>query len=590
MGEINSAFGQKFTKFVITYKSLLSSYKKNLLFGAMLLFTTNIISATLPRFINLGVNLIEKNQPQQMSLFIYSFTFSSIRQIIFYIFMLAILGFFIRTQSRVVLFNIGRYIEKNLRSKIFDHLLVMDDFFYKKFSVGELMNYLTTDITNARLFSGFAMLNIINLFFVFLTTVPFLFSINTVLAFLALLPFPLVILATSGITQRLYLQTKEYQKILGSLQEHVQESLSAAQIVRLFHNQDFEESRFAVINEQNFIASMKLAKVRVLLYPIMRMVIGVCLFIILLIGIKFIVSNKITLGDFVEINARILQLTWPAMSVGFVLSIYQRGRASLFRINDLLERRPEILDGSIDISNIHKIEVKNFSLKIGDSFELKNISFVAEKGKVLAIAGLTGSGKSTLIRAICRRIPVEQGSILIDKFDINNIFLKSFNENLSIANNEPFLFNTTIRENVLLGNPVSNIEFEQVIKDVKLYDEIAKMSDGVNTVIGERGILLSGGQRQRLGLARALLLKRPVLILDDALTAVDIETENFIWTNLLKRSPYQLIIIVTNRPQLLMKADEILFMDQGKIRLRGRHDDLLRNDDLYSRLIGISYE
>lgn len=583
------AFDRPLDEPVLTFKKLMSKHKVRLFFGSTLLLLTNLTLALVPRITNLGVSIVENKKPSQFSVFGFIFGFSNIYQIILIIVLLAILGFFIRTFSRVVLFNIGRVIEKEVREKLFFHISIMDDQFFQKQSVGSLMNYLTTDMTNIRLFSGFAILNILNIVFVFATTLPFLFSANKTMAALALLPFPLVIFATSSLTQKMYHKTKEYQRVLGSLQEHVQESLSGAHIIRLFFKHKEESERFFLINQKNYQSAMDLAKVRVLLFPSMRLMIGFCVSLILLMGGLLIIKGNISLGDFIEINARVLQLAWPAMSIGFVLSVFHRGQASLSRINDLLYIKPLIIDGTKNIKNINRIDVENLSFKVSEYFSLNHINFNLKKGQVLGIVGQIACGKSSLLKLLYRRQLAPIGKIFIDGNDINDISLLGFYENVSIVNQEPFLFHQTIKENISFNDPnVSIDEIYNVLEKVFLKKEILNFKNGLDTVIGERGITLSGGQRQRLALARALIKNRPVLILDDALSAVDIETENNLIKSLFLEKNARLTIIATSRISAIKQADEILVMQKGSIIERGTHEELIKMGKYYLSLLGIS--
>ena len=341
---MNKRLGKKITKKAISFSGLIWPYWSRLILGAFLLFCSNGIIVLLPTLINVGVSIFESEQSQNVN-FGYSLEITKISSIAFLLTFLAIFGALIWILSRVVIFGVGRSIERDARKILFYQLSIFDDPFFSTHPVGDLMNHLTNDISNIRMVAGFAILNIMNIILIFLFTIPMLFVINTELAFCALVPFPLVIISMSGLSKRLFATSKTYQEKLGEMVSHIQENLLGAHLVRLYHRQTGEEKRFAQKNEQCYKAAIKQAKVRLLLLPLMRLIVGLALALILFIGGRAIILGSISVGDFVEINARILQLTWPAISIGFVMSMYSRGKASIERVNKLLTYKPGIVDG-----------------------------------------------------------------------------------------------------------------------------------------------------------------------------------------------------------------------------------------------------
>ncbi len=309
------AYGYELVHGNLTFFGLLRSRIGALAAGCMLLLVTNLIMAILPLLINGGVSLIEKDTNFTLDLGAFSVDFISVYWILSAIVSLAVFAAIIRTLSRMVIFNVGRDIERDVRGRLFFQISALDDQFFLHSSVGDLMNHLTTDVTNIRMVTGFAALNIINIIFVFCLTIPLLLKIDPLLAICALLPFPLVMIATSGITKRMFFETKAYQESLSELVSHVQENLLGAHVVRLFHQQEQEGSRFKNINKNNFDAGLRLARARALMQPVMRLMVSVAVGIVLYLGGKAVISHRITLGDFVEVNMRILKLSWPAMSV-----------------------------------------------------------------------------------------------------------------------------------------------------------------------------------------------------------------------------------------------------------------------------------
>jgi ATP-binding cassette, subfamily B, multidrug efflux pump len=576
-------YGFKLRNEKFTFMFLLRPYATSLAFGCLLLFITNLIMVCLPLLINGGVSLIERDQDFIFNIFIVAINFSSIYWVLIAIVGFAIVGATMRTLSRVIIFDVGRTIERDIRKKLFFQISVLDEQFFLERSVGDLMNHLTTDVSSIRMVTGFAALNIVNIIFVFCFTVPLLLKIDFLLALVALLPFPLVMITTAGITKRMFHATIDYQAKLSRLVNHIQENLLGAHVVRLFHQQNQEAERFEITNHLTYEAGVKLARIRVLMMPVMRLMVGVSVGLVLYVGGNKVFANEISLGDFVEVNARILQLAWPAMSVGFVMSVISRGQASLQRINDLLDYMPIIKDGQHVLTQVERIDVHNLSLR-----KPGTINFSLKRGQMLGIVGPSGSYKSTMLKAIYRRKLIADGIIFFDENDINNISLSSLYSNISVVLQEPFLFQKSIRENISFQRPDASLkEIDEVIKLVRLDLDFANLSYGIDTIVGERGITLSGGQRQRVALARALLAKRPVIILDDALSSVDANTESHIVSHLRDYLGDAIIIMATHRLFAIRDADEILVMEKGFVKQKGKHEELLRKSSLYQSLWGI---
>lgn len=574
------AFGQKIKVDGLGFLMLLRPHFWSLIFGCWLIMLSSLIMVLMPVLINGGVSLIENEQPFFLNLLFTKLSFANVYHIIIAVVVLAVIGAIIRTASRMVIFGIGRSVERRVRSELFSQLSVLDDRFYSKHSVGDLMNHLTTDVVNIRLVTGFASLNIMNIVFVFCLTVPFLLKVNTILAICALLPFPMVMMATGSISRKMFLATTEYQAQLGQLTDHVQENLLGAHVVRLFHQQAAENDRFLLTNQETYRLGVKLSQVRVLMMPVMRLVVGLAIALVLYVGGSQVLTGQITLGQFVEVNARILQLAWPAMSVGFVMSIYSRGKASLLRVNKLLSYSPTIKDGDHELLGIKKIDVQ---VNIRENA----ISFSLVSGQLLGIVGPSGSHKTHLLKMLCRRTWVPNGSVFYDDHDINNLKLQSLYEQVSIVSQESFLFHKSIRDNICFAKSATVEELNEVLRITRLDQDLLSFPQGLDTIVGERGITLSGGQRQRVALARALIAKKPMLILDDALSSVDAHTEEHIVSSLAEYLKKTIVIMATHRFFVLEKADEILVMDQGQVVGRGTHNELLKENSLYQQLWGL---
>lgn len=585
-----TAFGFHTRLSRVDFLTLLKPHLPSLFAGCVLLLVTNIVMASLPVLINGGVSLIESDRPFTFSLGFVSLTLSTIYAIVGVVFGLAVFGAVQRTLSRMFIFDVGRKVEQDLRGKLFFHLTTLDDRFFNKHSVGDLMNHLTTDMTNVRMVTGFASLNVMNIIFIFFISVPLLMKIDVFLGLCALLPFPLIIFATSGITTRMFHRTMEYQQQLSHMVSHIQENLLGAHVVRLFHQQQQEDERFDATNRETYRAGVALLKTRVLMLPIMRLMVGISVGVVLYFGGLAILSGRIDLGDFVEINARILQLAWPAMSVGFVMSIYSRGKASLQRVNRLLCEMPIVEDGTQNLRDIHGIHVQNLPLIPNVSTEQK-VNFSIKRGQTLGLVGPSGSGKTTLLRMLYRRGIAPFGTIFIDEHEINDLSLQSFYEQVSVVTQETFLFHKSIRDNIIFARPdAQEHEIERVLKITRLDRDLANLQYGLETIVGERGMTLSGGQRQRVALARALIAKKPLLILDDALSSVDADTERHIVSHLRDAQKDTILIIATHRLSAIRNADQILVLQHGRVLSAGLHEELMEMSELYHQLWGVEEE
>lgn len=577
------AFGLSVEPEVISLKALMRPYGRKLGLGGLLLVATNVVMLSLPTLINAGVSLLETGKPITIP-YLGALSFSNIYTVIFLIIVFAIMGAVIRTLSRIVIFDIGRAVERDIRKILFYRMSALDDIFYRKYSVGDIMNHLTSDVMNVRMLTGFAALNIMNIVIIFICNVPLLLAIDPTLALCALLPFPLMALSMSGLSKKLFEASKAYQQKLDALVSHVQENLLGAHVIRLFHKQDDEGARFYKTNDEAYEAAIAQAQVRSLLLPLMRLVMGVSITLIVWVGTLAIAKGRISAGDFVEINARILQLTWPAMSIGFVMSMYSRGSASIMRINKLLSYTPRIFDGKNELKDLAEIVVKDLKLKDGE----QGISFSLKRGQILGLVGTSGSYKSTLIKALTRRFKVPSHTIFFDGHDVSDLELSSFYSLMGIMTEESTLFHKSIKDNICLLKPEASLEeILEVLRITRLDRDLLQWSEGINTIVGERGITLSGGQKQRVALARLLLVSRPLLLLDDALSAVDKETEKHIMHELMIFAKNSMMIIATHHVAALKNADHIIVLDKGAISAEGSFAYLLKHSVLFKELWGL---
>jgi len=576
--------GLKAVKESLSFYDLLKPYAWYLLLGLFYLLCTNAALFVTPRLINLTVQLVEGKSIYFNLIFLKMDKIGSLCVCIIF---LALGGSLMRLLSRRTLFSVGRYVEKDLRQKLFYHLTLLSRNFYECYSVGDLMTHLTSDINNVRLTAGFAILNLLNVVIIFAGTIPILISISPLLAFTSVLPFVLVIMISQSLNRKMFERVKENQAALSKLTEHVQENLNGAQVIRVFHQEMSEERRFANVNQLNFEAAMSLTKLMTTTFPLTRLMGGLGVAVALFFGGREVVEGRISIGDYVEVNARLLQLSWPALSLGFIWPIFARSRASLARINILLQKEPQIVDGTHKEEVLNSIEAKNLSVEVGkDSFlVLKDLYFYLKAHKIFAVVGPSGSGKSTLMRVLAREILVSKGQLFYNHKSSHEWKLENLYRQLTVVSSEAFLFSASVKDNVAFARPNANEdEINAVIDKVGLQKDIEAFPNGIHTTIGERGVMLSGGQRQRIALARALLLRPKFLLLDDCLSAVDAETESKIVEGLKNEKELACLVIVSHQLSTVRFADEIMVLEKGRIIQRGKHEFLLKNCELYATL------
>lgn len=563
--------------------------------GVVWLVLSNVLLLAVPRLVNEGIRAIEGTSRGSI-LSVIGIDAPSVWLLVAAIGVCAAAGGVVRVLSRIVLFNLGRDMERALRSDLFAHLSTLSPTYYRGSSVGDLMSRLTNDMTNVRLMAGFALLNALNAAIIFVATLPLMFSLDATVAALSLLPFPLVLISAQSVSRVMFKRTKENQEALGKLTSAVQENLAGQQVVRAFSREEAELSRFGDVAHTVYGAAMRLAKVRLLMGPLMGLMGSLAIGVTLYAGGLAIVDGRLTVGDVVELNTRLIQLAWPTIAMGFIISVYQRGKASLARINEVFLVQPDIVDGAVQKPVAGDVVAKKLTVEVAKGKPgLIDLDVEVLAGQVLGIVGKNGSGKSTLLRALARQLPCPRDSLFVDGVDVNDWHLRALHQGIGVVPEDGFLFSATLQENLAFGRPdATTADVEAVVDLVDLRRDVASFPDGLLTMVGERGVTLSGGQRQRVALGRAILARPSVLLLDDSLSAVDAETESRIVDALRRgflaagadqaRAPT--LLVVSHRLSAVRAADEIIVLDQGRVSERGRHDALLARNGLYAELWG----
>lgn len=502
--------------------------------------------------------------------------------------LVAVVGATVRIFSRVLIFNAGRKVEFDMRNELFEHLEKLPPSFYQKMPLAQVMSRLVNDLTQVRLLLGPGMLNLTNTALVYAVALPLLFSMDAELAAYSLVGLPLLVLAGRAFARRLYERSLEAQERLGALSAKVQENLSGVMTVRAFQREKDEQAVFSALNDRYLEVNMALARIRGTMFPMMGLAGALGSVIVLWLGGHRIIEGRMTVGMFVEFNAYLAALSWPTVALGWMISIWQRGLASMVRINEIFSAQPTITSGtSTEAAPSGLLEVRGLSFTYPDATKpaLDGVTFTARPGATIVVVGRTGSGKSTLLKTLSRLLEVPRGTIFLDGTDVLELPLSTVRGALSYAPQDAFLFSRTIYENIAFGRPqASDEEVERAVRAASLDGDVAGFPEGLDTLVGERGITLSGGQRQRAALARALILDPKILLLDDSLAAVDTETETRIARALAARGRDRTTILVTHRFAFASEADVILVLDHGKVVEQGTEVELLAKGGVYAEM------
>lgn len=495
---------------------------------------------------------------------------------------------------RLYLIGTARLLEKHLRELLFNHLQRLSPRFYLRHKTGELMAHLTNDITAVRATLGFNIVMLVDA--VILTAVALTMMFTTVdarLTMLAFIPMPFLALGSKKLGRGVYSRFMKVQESFGGLTNTVQENISGARLVQAFSVQESEKIRFLRSSEEYMHHNFHLYRLWGLYDPLIYSCAVISFVLVLLYGGGMVMEGSITIGDFVAFNGYLGLMVWPMLALGWVINITQRGRASMERINRLLEESPEVVDhpqalklGRADLQGDIELERLSFSYYKDSRPVLDNISASFPGGKITALTGRTGSGKTTLVHLLLRFFEPQGGSIFVNGHPLERVPLKLWREIVSYVPQDNYVFSTTIAENIafaLPGPADGNMpDIKRAASLAALDAEIESMPSGYDTMVGERGVTLSGGQQQRLALARALISKPQFLILDDALSSVDISTEEKIMSNL--QEIETTIVIISHRLGALRRAHRILVLDSGRLVEEGDHAGLLEQKGYYYNL------
>ena len=492
--------------------------------------------------------------------------------------------FFMR-QTIIVM---SRQIEYDMKNEIYFHYQTLPLSFYRRNNTGDLMARISEDVGKVRMYVGPAIMYGINLFTLFLMVIPFMFSINPKLTLYSLLPLPLLSVSIYVVNNIINKRSEEIQRSLSGLSTFVQEAFSGIRVIKAFARENDVAKDFEYESNQYKLKSLRLVFVDSLFFPLIMGLIGLSVILTVYIGGIEVFNGQVTTGNIAEFIIYVNLLTWPVASLGWITSIIQRAAASQKRINEFLGVENEIVsEKSISREIQGNISFQNVSFTYPDSGieALKHVSFEIPAGQSLAIIGTTGSGKSTIANLLSRLYDVSSGKIIIDDLDIRDYDISKYRSQLGFVPQDVFLFSDTIKGNIAFGRPgLSLEEIEKAAKDADLLENIQRFPEGFETKVGERGITLSGGQKQRVSIARAIAKSPKILMLDDALSAVDTKTENAILQAMAKIMAGRTSIIITHRVSSAKLADKVVVLDDGIIIEQGTYEELYQADGAFREL------
>ncbi|MGB5988009.1 MAG: ABC transporter ATP-binding protein [Desulfobacterales bacterium] len=558
--------------------------RTSILIGLGCLITVDLLQLMIPRVTKWAVDGMTLGTIEPAALLRYA---------LYIVGMALMMGVF-RYFWRRFLLGTSRRVEEGLRNRLFSHLQTLSAGYFDHTQTGDLMAHATNDIQQIRMAAGMGLVAINDALVLGIAAIGFMVYINLYLTCLVLIPMPLIVLGTRFFGRKMHTRYRDVQAAFAQLTEAVRERFAGIRVVKAYTLEAAETIRVAHYSDQYVRENIRLVKVTGAFFPMMLLFTNLSLAIVLMIGGRQTITGTITPGDFVAFIQYLALLTWPMMAMGWVTNLIQRGRASLERIQTILDTPPEISDSPNASAReglqgeIHWDEI-SFAYPKNDTADssprvLKEISLTIPSGGTLGIVGPPGSGKSTLLQLLPRIYDVSEGAIRIAGQDIRELRTEDLRAQISLVPQEPFLFAGSIRDNLTLGVPdISDKRLAEILDQASLTTTVAAMPQGLDTVVGEKGVILSGGQKQRIALARALLRGGDILLLDDPISQVDLATGRRISETLRHTSARQTTLIVSHRLSALSFADSIITLDAGRIVNQGNHDTLMAGDNYYSR-------
>ena len=564
----------------------LLKYKGRLLLGLVITIASRVFSLVTPRLVGDSMTIIENYlnvesvSPDELKQIL-------LMNIIFIIGASLISGFFTFLMRQTII-NVSRIIEFDVKNEIFSHYQSLDQVFYKKNRTGDLMNRISEDVSKVRMYYGPVLMYGTNAIVLFIVIISYMFSVAPKLTLYSLIPLPILSIFIYKISDLINKKSTKVQESLSDLSTYSQESFSGISVLKSFNIQDIIFSKFDKYAFKSFKNNLSLAKIQAWFFPIILFLIGLSNLIVIYIGGKEFIDGNIEIGVIAEFIIYVNMLTWPVTLVGWVTSIVKQAEASQKRINEFLNKKPEITNG---LNVLKDFEGNVFFNKVVLTYNetkikaLDKISFNVKAGESLGILGKVGSGKTSILDLVSRVYDPNSGGVYIDNVGLKSLNINWLRSQIGYVPQNPFLFSESISENIKFGKINSNLEeVKNASEKANVNIDIESFSKKYDTIIGERGLTLSGGQIQRISIARAIIRNPKILLLDDCLSSVDIKTEKEIIKNLKKIRNHKTTIIVSHRISSIKHCDKIIVLKKGKIIEQGNHKSLKKNNGYYHKL------
>jgi ATP-binding cassette, subfamily B, multidrug efflux pump len=561
----------------------LKKYRRSYVVGTLCVFLNNGIWILFPQVIRRAVDDLHLGVTRQ-------------KLLTYALLLLAVAGAkgIFQFLTRWIVIGVSREIEFDLRNDLFRHLEKLSYSYYQRTRTGDIMARATNDLNAVRMLLGPAIMYSANTIVFTAGALAFMLAISPRLTMYAFLPLPIVSITIQYFGRQIHERFEKIQAMFSEISARAQENFSGARVIRAYVQEEAEIAAFESANEEYIGRSLKLVRLMGMLWPTLEIMLGFAIVLVLWLGGREVLQGRITVGDFVAFNTYMVQLTWPVIALGWVINIFQRGTASMGRINEILVEKPEIADSvevrsgdrSVRSAQIEgEIEFRNLNFAYNGVRILHDVNLQIPAGSSLAIVGPTGSGKTTLVSLIPRIYDAAPGTVLIDGRPIREYPIKFLRRNIGFVPQETFLFSESVRENIAFGvQAAENPEVRAAAQGASIAEDIESFPEQYQTLVGERGITLSGGQKQRTAIARALIRNPRILILDDALSSVDTHTEDKILNHLREIMAGRTTIFISHRVSTVRNADMIAVLHSGRIVELGTHEELLTRNGYYTDL------
>ncbi len=566
-----------------SFKNLKNDFMENrwrILIGLLALLIVDVLQLFIPRIVKYAVDDLTSGAISPSQLLLYGVEVLLLA--------LGIGGF--RYVWRFLLLGGARRVEKALRDRLFLHLQTLSSSYFSRTKVGDLMAHATNDIEAVRMSIALGVVFLVDTIILGVLTIFFMIYIHPLLTLYAILPMPLITLITLLFSRVIHQRFEVLQRTFALLTERVRESIAGIRVVKAYVQEEIEREKLSRLSQDYIQKNLSVTKVWGMFFPLILFFSNLSMAIVLYLGGKLTIFQSISTGDFVAFMSYLGMLAWPMMALGWAINVIQRGVASMDRLNRIFEEVPEISDSSEAIESgplKGRIEMRGltFSKGNGGNSILRDIHLTVHEGERMVIVGRTGSGKTVLCNLAVRILESPKGCLFFDGIEIHHIPLDVLRRSIGYVPQDTILFSDTIRENIAFGRlDATDEEIEGAAQIAQIYDDIMGFPEGMNTVIGEKGITLSGGQRQRIAIARAILMNPPIFILDDALSSVDIQTEERILEGMGRFLRGKTSILITHRIAPLRRADRIVVLEEGRVAEIGDHTTLLSKGGIYTDL------